>query len=249
MVCATSGGPSGSWTSPNCPRKSAFRRSYTLYDPPELVDLVSPDLGRYVDDVIDEHDAIYTDNDLPDPVNRMCLADSRLFLPGLNLAYTDRASMAASIEVRVPFVDPIVVAAAFSIPGSDKIRGRTSKAALKDAAAAWLPQEIIHRPKASFSAPLRAWISHDLKDIVDRELLDGELVASWLPPPRAARAARARGAERPPGPLQADLAAADHRDVVPAGPSRRRDGVTATTAADHPNPNDPNRNDQNRGAR
>jgi len=160
------------------PEAEGFRRSYTLYDPPELVDLVSPDLGGYVADVIDEHDAVYADTDLADPVNRMCLTDSRMFLPGLNLAYTDRASMAASVEVRVPFVDPTVVAAAFSLPGATKIRGRTTKAALKDAAAAWLPDEIINRPKASFSAPLRAWISHDLKDVVDRELLDGELVAS-----------------------------------------------------------------------
>ena len=61
----------------------------------------------------------------------MCLADTRLFLPGLNLAYTDRASMAASVEVRVPFVDPVVAQAAFSIPGREKIRGRQGKLALK----------------------------------------------------------------------------------------------------------------------
>ena len=70
----------------------------------------------------------------------MCLADTRLFMAGLNLSYTDRASMAASVEVRVPFVDPVVARAAFSIPGQDKIRGRKQKAALKDAAESWLPQ-------------------------------------------------------------------------------------------------------------
>ena len=91
-------------------------------------------------------------------------------------------------------------AAAFSIPGATKIRGRTTKAALKEAAAAWLPHEIIHRPKASFSAPLRAWISHDLRETVDEELLGGELVAQRLPPARAARAAGRRRAERPRGP-------------------------------------------------
>jgi asparagine synthase (glutamine-hydrolysing) len=160
------------------PEAEAFRRSYTLYDPPELAELISPSLGAHVDDVIDEHDAVYADSVLTDHVGRMCLADSRLFLPGLNLAYTDRASMAASVEVRVPFVDPTVVAAAFSFPGTSKIRGRTTKAALKDAAAAWLPREIIHRPKASFSAPLRAWISRDLKGTVDEELLGGQLVSS-----------------------------------------------------------------------
>jgi asparagine synthase (glutamine-hydrolysing) len=160
------------------PEAASFRRSYTLYDPGELADLISPELHPYVDEIIDEHDAVYEDSALTDPVSRMCLTDTRLFLPGLNLTYTDRASMAASVEVRVPFVDPFVAAAAFSLPGSAKIRGRTTKAALKDAATAWLPREIIRRPKASFSAPLRAWISRDLRETVDEDLLGGDLVSS-----------------------------------------------------------------------
>src|SRR6185503_6015082 len=97
-----------------------FRRSYTLYDPAELAGLVGPDLAGYVGQVVEEHSEVYHDNTLQDEVNRMCLADARLFLPGLNLAYTDRASMAASVEVRVPFVDHIVARAAFSIPGGQK---------------------------------------------------------------------------------------------------------------------------------
>jgi asparagine synthase (glutamine-hydrolysing) len=158
------------------PEAAAFRRSYTLYDPPDLAALLSPDLRSCVADVVAEHDFIYADTSLEDPVDRMCLTDARLFLPGLNLAYTDRASMAASVEVRVPFVDPSVVKAAFSLPGASKIHGRTTKAALKEAAAAWLPAEIVHRPKASFGAPLRAWISHDLAGLVDDVLLSGDLV-------------------------------------------------------------------------
>jgi asparagine synthase (glutamine-hydrolysing) len=160
------------------PEVEGFRRSYTLYDVSSLNRLLSPDLAGHVDDVIAEHDAIYADTTLTDPINRMCLADTRLFLPGLNLAYTDRASMAASVEVRVPFVDPEVVRAAFSIPGKDKIHGRTSKVALKEAAREWLPAEIIDRPKMSFSAPLRAWVSRDLRPLVDDELLGGDLVGS-----------------------------------------------------------------------
>jgi asparagine synthase (glutamine-hydrolysing) len=106
----------------------------------------------------------------------MCHADVRLFLSGLNLAYTDRASMAASTEVRVPFVDVEVVRAAFRLHGRDKIRGRNGKWALKKAAEAWLPQSIIYRPKGLFSAPLRAWIRNDLQDMVDDILPGGELV-------------------------------------------------------------------------
>jgi asparagine synthase (glutamine-hydrolysing) len=162
------------------PEEPRFRRSYTLYDADDLTGLLSPDLARHVDAVLAEHAEIYHDNALRDEVNRMCLADSRLFLPGLNLAYTDRASMAASVEVRVPFVDPVVARAAFSIPGRDKIHGRQGKVALKRAAQAWLPKEIVYRPKASFSAPLRAWVREDLKDVIQDVLVRGELVDSGM---------------------------------------------------------------------
>jgi asparagine synthase (glutamine-hydrolysing) len=162
----------------NLPEEAAFRRSYTLYDQMELASLLGPDLAPAIDDVLSEHEDLYFDNNLSDHVNRMCLTDSRHFLPGLNLTYTDRASMAASTEVRTPFVDPLVFKAAFSLRGDQKVHGRTAKAALKTAAQAWLPDEIVHRPKASFSAPLRAWISQDLRPLIDDVLLNGELVST-----------------------------------------------------------------------
>jgi asparagine synthase (glutamine-hydrolysing) len=162
------------------PEEPRFRRSYTLYDPPELAALISPDLAGYVDEIVAEHREIYTDTTLPDEVNRMCLADTRMFLPGLNLAYTDRASMAASVEVRTPFVDPVVAAAAFSFDGAAKIRHRRGKVALKQAAESWLPHEIVHRPKASFSAPLRAWVRNDLRDVIQDVLVGGELAGSGM---------------------------------------------------------------------
>jgi asparagine synthase (glutamine-hydrolysing) len=156
----------------------AFRRSYTLYGDQELVELVHPDLAPYATAVFEEHADVYNDNAMADHVNRMCLADTRLFLPGLNLTYTDRASMAASTEVRVPFVDVEVVKAAFSLPGAAKIAGRNRKAALKEVARAWLPDEIVNRPKGLFSAPIRAWVSGDLRGLVDSVLLQGDLVRS-----------------------------------------------------------------------
>ncbi|MEV6199566.1 asparagine synthase (glutamine-hydrolyzing) [Streptomyces sp. NPDC051771] len=162
------------------PEETAFRRSYTLYDRAELLDLVDPDLAGTVDDVLAEHADVYRDNDLDDFVNRMCLGDARMFLPGLNLAYTDRSSMAASTEVRVPFVDVEVVRAAFAVPGSRKIVGRRGKAVLKEAASSVLPREVVHRPKGLFSAPLRAWMSRDLAPLVREVVHDGELVRSGL---------------------------------------------------------------------
>ena len=162
------------------PEEPRFRRSYTLYDPDELAALVSPDLAGYVGQVVEQHADVYNDNSLRDEVNRMCLADTRLFMPGLNLAYTDRASMAASVEVRVPFVDPVVARAAFSIEGSAKIRRRQGKVALKRAAESWLPREIVHRPKASFSAPIRAWVRSDLRELINDVLVGGEIVQSGM---------------------------------------------------------------------
>lgn len=157
--------------------EAAFRRSYTHYGREEFGELLNPSLMVHVDRLIDEHAAIYHDQTLTDPVNRMCMADTRMFLPGLNLAYTDRSSMAASCEVRTPFVDVEVAKAAFSIPGHRKIEGRERKAVLKKAAEAWLPNEIIYRPKGLFSAPLRAWIRRDLAEMVDDVVCNGQLVA------------------------------------------------------------------------
>jgi asparagine synthase (glutamine-hydrolysing) len=160
------------------PEEEAFRRSYTMYGRGELLDLISPDLAGTVDDVLGEHARVYADSSLRDHVNRMCLTDSRMFLPGLNLTYTDRSTMAASTEVRVPFVDVEVVKAAFRIPGNRKVVGRQGKVALKQAALSILPEEIVYRPKGLFSAPLRAWMSRDLAPLVREVVEDGLLVNS-----------------------------------------------------------------------
>ena len=52
--------------------------------------------------------------------------------------------------------------------------------ALKRAAENWLPREIVHRPKASFSAPLRAWVRNDLQEVINDSLVRGELVGSGM---------------------------------------------------------------------
>jgi len=162
------------------PEEAAFRRSYTHYDVGELHELLNPELWPQVDLLVEEHAAVYREGPADDQVNRMCYTDTRLFLPGLNLAYTDRASMAASTEVRVPYVDKEVAAAAFAIPGAAKIVGRERKAILKKAAEVWLPREIVYRPKGLFSAPLRAWIRRDLVDMVEDLVAGGTLVTSGL---------------------------------------------------------------------
>ena len=163
---------------------------------------------------MDAHRSLYTDSRLADHVNRMCLTDTRLFLPGLNLAYTDRSSMSASTEVRVPFVDPYVFRAAFSFRGNQKIKGRTQKVPLRAIAEDWVPRDVVDRPKASFGAPLRAWVTNDLGPLIDDVLLDGRAGVVGVPAPAAAAPDGGRSAQRSTGPVQAVMAAALDGAVV-----------------------------------
>jgi asparagine synthase (glutamine-hydrolysing) len=160
----------------NLPEEQAFLRSYTHYDQLELVAAMGREMPAEVEELFHRHAVLYARGPTGDHVNRMCFTDLRLFLRGLNLFLTDRASMAASTEVRVPFVDLEVVKAAFATPGARKMVGRERKAILKKAAEAWLPRSIIYRSKAMFSMPLRSWIRRDLRELVDDTLSDGEIV-------------------------------------------------------------------------
>lgn len=102
-----------------------------------------------------------------DFVNQMIYVDLKTFLPCLNLTYTDKTSMAASVEVRVPLLDHELVELVARIPARLKLKGLTGKYIFKRAAEAWLPRQIIYRKKAGFSAPIRAWLVRDLKGVVE----------------------------------------------------------------------------------
>lgn len=160
--------------------EAAFLRSYAHYDRSQLARLMSDGALESVDRVVGRHHEIYRAYQGDDLINRMCLADVQLFLPSLNLTYTDRATMAASTEVRVPFVDKEVFDAAFAIPGSQKIVGKERKAILKEASLPWIDREIAYRPKGLFSAPLRSWIRGDLRPMVDELAVNGVNVSSGL---------------------------------------------------------------------
>jgi len=84
--------------------------------------------------------------------------DASQFLANLNLAYTDRASMAASVEVRVPLLDETVVTRALRAPAEDLIRAGVQKAVLKDAARGLIADDIIDRPKSGLGGPIRSWV-------------------------------------------------------------------------------------------
>ena len=99
-------------------------------------------------------------------VDRMLALEQRFFLPDHNLTYTDKMSMAVGVEVRVPFLDLELVDFAARIPVRFKQRGAVGKWVFKRAMEQYLPREVIYRPKAGFTAPLRRWMQNELRPIV-----------------------------------------------------------------------------------
>lgn len=93
-----------------------------------------------------------------DVIKNMMKLDQRYDLMSLNLAYTDRMSMASGVEARVPFLDFDLVRVMNSIPSSVKMKKGIPKYVLKKAMERRLPHEVIYREKAGFGLPLRSWM-------------------------------------------------------------------------------------------
>jgi asparagine synthase (glutamine-hydrolysing) len=155
--------------------EEAYMRSYSYYDQASMQQLFKQDITGSYAWLRNQHKTFFEAHYGPDSINKMCFTDIQLFMQGLNLTYTDRASMAASVEVRVPFIDREVVTLAMNMAGTLKYKNKQSKYILKKVAEKYLPHDIIYRPKASFGAPIRSWISGDLKPVVD-ELLSKDAV-------------------------------------------------------------------------
>ncbi|HUI65291.1 MAG TPA: asparagine synthase (glutamine-hydrolyzing) [Bacteroidota bacterium] len=115
-----------------------------------------------------------------DPLARMLYLETKHFLADHNLPYTDKASMAAGIEVRVPLVDVDLVEFAARLPSHLKINGVTTKSIFRKAMEPFLPREVIYRPKTGFGAPLRRWIHHELGELVEDVLQPSSLNARGL---------------------------------------------------------------------
>lgn len=99
------------------------------------------------------------------PLNRVLYDDLRLYLEGDILFKVDRASMAASLEVRVPFLNRRMVDFATSLPLELKLRRLTGKYLLKRAMADRLPREIIERKKQGFAMPVAHWLTGELREL------------------------------------------------------------------------------------
>lgn len=109
------------------------------------------------------------------PLNRLLYVDMKTFLPCLNLDTTDKTSMAANLEVRVPFLNHEIVELAARMPPDLKLRGFKRKYILKRVAERLLPREVVWRKKAGFGAPVRSWLRGPLREMTN-DLLSEERI-------------------------------------------------------------------------
>ena len=100
------------------------------------------------------------------PLNQLLYVDLKTFLPCLNLMTTDKTSMAANLEVRVPFLNREMIEMAARMPPRLKLRGLKRKYVLKRALESVLPRDVVWRKKAGFGAPIRSWLRGPLRPLI-----------------------------------------------------------------------------------
>jgi asparagine synthase (glutamine-hydrolysing) len=98
-------------------------------------------------------------------VNRMLAVDAKIILPDIFLEKVDRATMAASVEVRVPFLDNDLVGFCLSLPANYKLRKGQQKYLLKKALEGMVPNDILYGPKTGFGVPFGYWLRGALKEL------------------------------------------------------------------------------------
>ena len=113
-----------------------------------------------------------------DLVNEVSVLELTGYMANTLLRDTDQMSMAHALEVRVPFIDPVVVQYVLRLPGSWKVDGERSKPLLVDALGKLLPEDVWKRPKMGFTLPFERWMRSSLQGEVDDVLSSGNGLAN-----------------------------------------------------------------------
>ena len=131
--------------------------------------------GRGARHPLEEARARYAETEGAEPLARLQDVDTATYLVDDLLVKTDRASMAHSLEVRVPFLDPAVAGLALALPTRAKVKGLRKKRLLRRAVSGLVPPAVAYGRKQGFSIPAAAWLRGELVPFA-REVLSPELV-------------------------------------------------------------------------
>jgi asparagine synthase (glutamine-hydrolysing) len=113
-------------------------------------------------------------------VDRALYIDLRSYLADNCLVKVDRMAMACSLEVRVPLLDPELVALASRIPERYKVAGQRTKVLLKRVAARHVPRRCVYRRKQGFSVPMKQWLNREFRPLVDELLAPDRLAREGI---------------------------------------------------------------------
>jgi asparagine synthase (glutamine-hydrolysing) len=147
-------------------------------------ELVAAD-RELVADPLELYRARYAETEGAEPLARLQDVDLGIYLVDDLLVKTDRASMAHSLEARVPFCDPVVAELALALPTRHKVRGLAKKRLLRRAVAPLLPGEIVRGRKQGFSMPVAAWLRGELEPFARDILAAGTVARQGLLRPEA----------------------------------------------------------------
>ncbi len=148
-----------------------------LFPPPMQAELLTPALAETLAgyDPIRDYPVHYRALNgctASDHLNRLMYVDLKTLLADAYMEKTDKATMACSLEARLPLLDPRLVELAFQIPGHMKIRGMSTKRILKRAVQGLLPSAVLTKPKQGFAVPTDPWFGGKLKAFTFEVLLD-----------------------------------------------------------------------------
>jgi asparagine synthase (glutamine-hydrolysing) len=155
-----------------------------------------------------EHQTAFTDSrrwaSSLSATERMMYVDLVNYLPEDIFTKLDRSTMAASLEGRVPFLDPHVVEFAWRLPLEFKIHNQQGKRILRNILSRYVPRPLFERPKMGFNLPLRQWLRGPLRPWAEELLAEPRLRRDGLLEPAPVRQtwnAYLNGDDRPTTPL------------------------------------------------